>query len=56
MALNEKYTIMIAWDWNVPTSGVCYVTRFEVDQEFASTYPVRQVGWPSSNCGGGRRA
>ncbi|MEV6373756.1 ADP-ribosylation/crystallin J1 [Micromonospora musae] len=42
--LNEQYAIMIARDWNVPASGVGYVTRFEVDQEFASRYPVRQVG------------
>jgi hypothetical protein len=42
--LNEQYAIMIARDWNVPASGVGYVTRFEVDREFASRYPVRQAG------------
>jgi hypothetical protein len=42
--LNEQYAIMIARDWNVPASGVGYVTRFEVDLRFASRYPVRQVG------------
>lgn len=42
--LNEQYAIMIARDWNVPASGVGYVTRFEVDREFASRYPVQQVG------------
>ncbi|WP_328852213.1 ADP-ribosylation/crystallin J1 [Micromonospora globbae] len=42
--LNEQYAIMIARDWNVPASGVGYVTRFEVDRVFASRYPVRQVG------------
>ncbi|GAA1817388.1 hypothetical protein GCM10009682_42740 [Luedemannella flava] len=42
--LNEQYAIMIARDWNVPASGVGYVTRFEVDRAFAERYPVRQVG------------
>lgn len=42
--LNEQYAIMIARDWNVPASGVGYVTRFEVDRAFASRYPVRQAG------------
>ncbi len=42
--LNEEYAIMIARDWNVPASGVGYVTRFEVDAEFAKRYLVRQVG------------
>lgn len=42
--LNEQYAIMIARDWNVPASGVGYVTRFEIDREFASRYPVQQAG------------
>ncbi|MER7334067.1 MULTISPECIES: ADP-ribosylation/crystallin J1 [unclassified Micromonospora] len=42
--LNEQYAITIARDWNVPASGVGYVTRFHVDRAFASRYPVRQVG------------
>lgn len=42
--LNEQYAIMIARDWNVPASGVGYVTRFEIDSEFAARYPVQQVG------------
>jgi hypothetical protein len=42
--LNEEYAITIARDWTVPASGVGYVTRFEVDAEFAKRYPVRQVG------------
>ncbi len=28
----------------MPASGVGYVTRFEVDDQFASRYPVQQVG------------
>ncbi|MEV0730314.1 MULTISPECIES: ADP-ribosylation/crystallin J1 [Polymorphospora] len=42
--LNEQYAIMIARDWNVPASGAGFVTRFEVDAEFAARYPVQQVG------------
>lgn len=42
--LNEQYAIMIARDWNVPASGVGYVTRFDADRVFASRYPVRQAG------------
>ncbi|MFE7190923.1 ADP-ribosylation/crystallin J1 [Kitasatospora sp. NPDC057541] len=42
--LNEDYAIRIARDWNVPASGVGYVTRFEVDTAFLTRYPVRQAG------------
>lgn len=42
--LNEDYAIRIARDWNVPASGVGYVTRFEVDSAFLARYPVRQAG------------
>ncbi|KJS53398.1 hypothetical protein VM98_25515 [Streptomyces rubellomurinus subsp. indigoferus] len=42
--LNEDYAIRIARDWNVPASGVGYVTRFEVDTAFLARYPVQQAG------------
>ncbi|MFD7735166.1 hypothetical protein ACFV6F_32895 [Kitasatospora phosalacinea] len=42
--LNEDYAIRIARDWNVPASGVGYVTRFEVETEFLERYPVRRAG------------
>ncbi|MFE9425462.1 hypothetical protein ACFYNO_21130 [Kitasatospora sp. NPDC006697] len=42
--LNEDYAIRIARDWNVPHSGVGYVTRFEVESAFLARYPVRQAG------------
>ncbi|MEV6344578.1 hypothetical protein [Actinoplanes sp. NPDC051851] len=45
--LHEDYAIKIARDWNVPASGAGFVTRFEVDAEFAARYPVRQVGGDS---------
>lgn len=42
--LNEDYAIRIARDWNVPASGVGYVTRFEVDTAFLARYPVQRAG------------
>ncbi|MFC1399789.1 MULTISPECIES: hypothetical protein [Streptacidiphilus] len=42
--MNEDYAIRIARDWNVPASGVGYVTRFEVDSGFLERYPVQQAG------------
>ncbi|MFI5721048.1 ADP-ribosylation/crystallin J1 [Nocardia sp. NPDC051750] len=42
--LNEEYAIKIAREWNVPHSGVGYVTRFRVDSEFVQRYPVQQAG------------
>jgi len=35
---------MIARDWNVPASGVGYVTRFHVRRSFLDRYDVHQVG------------
>jgi hypothetical protein len=42
--LNEEYATKIASDWNVKASGVGYVTRFEVRQDFLDWYEVQQVG------------
>jgi hypothetical protein len=42
--LNEEYATMIARDWNVPASGVGYVTRFRVRRSFLDRYQVHQVG------------
>lgn len=42
--LNRDYAHTIARRWNVPASGVGYVTRFEVEAEFMSRYAVQQVG------------
>jgi hypothetical protein len=42
--LNEEYATRIARDWNVKASGVGYVTRFKVDQDFLDRYEVQQVG------------
>ena len=42
--LSEDYATKIARDWNVPASGVGYVTRFRVLQWFLDRYEVHQVG------------
>ena len=42
--LNEDYATRIARDWNVPASGVGFVTRFEVATSFLDRYEVHQVG------------
>lgn len=42
--LNEDYATRIAREWNVPASGVGYVTRFEVESTFLASYDVHQVG------------
>jgi hypothetical protein len=42
--LNEDYATKIARDWNVPASGVGYVTRFQVRRSFLDAYEVHQVG------------
>ncbi len=42
--LNEWYATKIAREWNVPASGVGYVTRFAVRADFLALYEVHQVG------------
>lgn len=42
--MNEDYAIKIARDWNVRDSGAGFVTRFQIDADFAQRYPVQQVG------------
>jgi hypothetical protein len=42
--LGEAYATRIARDWNVKESGAGFVTRFQVDAEFARRYPPRTVG------------
>ena len=41
---NEDYAIEIARDWNVPDSGLGYVTGFEVDAAFMARYDTHVVG------------
>jgi hypothetical protein len=42
--LNEEYATMIARNWNVKSSGVGYVTRFQVKRSFLARYEIHQVG------------
>lgn len=42
--LTEAYAAKIARDWNAPRSGSGYVTRFEVRDDVASQYEVREAG------------
>ena len=41
---NEDYAVQIARDWNVKSDGSGFVTRFEVDAEYASQFPKKIVG------------
>ncbi len=42
--VNRDYAARIAKQWNVPASGVGYVTRFEVEAEFMNGYAIQQAG------------
>jgi hypothetical protein len=42
--LSEEYAAQIAERWNVPESGAGYVTAFDIDADYASSFEVRQVG------------
>ena len=41
---NEEYAREIAVKWNVPESGVGYVTKFAVKKSFMDRYAVHKVG------------
>jgi len=41
---NEEYATQIARDWNVPSSGSGFVTRFRVRTDFLAKYDVHIVG------------
>ncbi|HET7535718.1 MAG TPA: hypothetical protein VFJ90_04640 [Candidatus Didemnitutus sp.] len=41
---NEEYAIQIARDWNVKASGSGFVTRFDVDADYAARIPKKIVG------------
>src|ERR1700761_205948 len=40
----EDYAVKIARDWNVRSSGVGYVTRFQVDRGYLSRYETHEAG------------
>ena len=41
---NEEYAAQIARDWNVPSSGAGFVTKFEIDADYAAKFARRIVG------------
>ncbi len=41
---NEEYAREIAVKWNVPESGIGYVTKFAVKKSFMERYAVHKVG------------
>ncbi|MCI0549730.1 MAG: hypothetical protein L0287_02115 [Anaerolineae bacterium] len=41
---NEEYVRQITIKWNVPASGVGYITRFQVKKKFMDKYQVQKVG------------
>ena len=45
---NEEYAIQIARDWNVKSDGSGFVTRFQIDAEYASRFP-RKIVVPDCN-------
>lgn len=42
--LNKAYASQIAKDWNVPSSGSGFVTKFEVVKKFILQYEIHNVG------------
>ena len=40
----DEYAVKIAGDWNVPSSGSGFVTRFEVRKDYLDQYDVQQAG------------
>jgi hypothetical protein len=42
--LNREYATRIARDWNVPATGVGYVTRFDVEKAYLDQFEVHRVG------------
>lgn len=41
---NEEYAKEIAVKWNIPQSGVGFVTKFNVLKTFMDKYEIQQVG------------
>lgn len=41
---NEEYAKQIATQWNVKSSGVGFVTKFEVKKSFVDKYETQKVG------------
>jgi len=42
--VEKDYAVKIARDWNVGASGAGYVTRFAMEAEYLSQFPVQEAG------------
>ncbi|MFY8035597.1 MAG: hypothetical protein ACOVMQ_00450 [Cyclobacteriaceae bacterium] len=42
--MNLEYARQISTMWNVPAYGVGYVTKFDVEANYASKFPIQNVG------------
>jgi hypothetical protein len=42
--MNEDYAAQIAKDWNVPSVGSGYVTKFEVEEDYCKKFKRECVG------------
>jgi len=42
--MNEEYAIQISKEWNVPSYGAGYVTKFAVKKEYVQKFEVQNVG------------
>ncbi|HWT98748.1 MAG TPA: hypothetical protein VN229_14070, partial [Terriglobales bacterium] len=42
--LTEEYAVKIARDWNVPSSGAGFVTRFAVARSYLDKYRIEEAG------------
>jgi ribA/ribD-fused uncharacterized protein len=47
--LNEEYASKIAKEWNVPSSGSGFVTKFEVEKDYVFNYEIQHVGSDDHN-------
>lgn len=42
--LNKEYASLIAKDWNVPSSGSGYITKFEINSDYILDFEIHIVG------------
>lgn len=42
--VEKEYAVRIARDWNVKASGAGYVTKFDVEADYLSQFPVQEAG------------
>ena len=42
--VQKEYAVRIARDWNVPSSGAGFVTRFDVEADYLKQFPEQVAG------------